>query len=337
MTSKLSADNSPLVSICIPTYNGERWISDCIDSALNQTYSPLEILIVDDGSKDQTVELVRKVKDQRVRLVVNPANCGLAGNWNECVRLAKGDFIKFLFQDDAFYPQCVERMMQMFVTQPQMGMVFARRDVVVEDDAPPELAHELLTHYRDLHLQFEGVQAFNQGRRLFDQHLEKKLYLSCVAEPPSTLIHKEVFRHLGLFNTRMHQACDIEMWLRIMFFYDVGFCDEKLLIFRVHGKSASSLNYSNRAIEYDRFWLLDGLLSYPEIKQECAEIVTWRDDLFRHYRNSLIRPRAGWRSIGTKEGCREAVRDAWDMPNRIRFLREVEEYRRSGAPLHERL
>jgi len=153
-------------------------------------------------------------------------------------------------------------MMQLFAAHPHLGMVFARREFVVQDDAPPDLARELLANYSDLHLKFDNVQEVNNGRRLFAQHLQKKLYLSCVAEPPSTLISKEVFHRLGLFNTKMRQACDIEMWLRIMFYYDLGFVDEKLLIFRVHGKSATASNRSNRKAEYDRFWMFEGLLNY---------------------------------------------------------------------------
>ena len=327
----------PLVSICIPTYNGGRWIAECISSALNQTYEPLEILIVDDGSTDNTVEIVRSMEDRRVRLVRNSTHRGLVGNWNECVRLAQGEFIKFLFQDDAFYPQCVERMMQLFAAWPELGLVFARRDFVVEADAPAELAREIVGDYSDQHLKFEDVQALNNGRALFAQHVAKGLYESCIAEPPSTLIRKEVFQRLGLFNTRMHQACDIEMWLRIMFYYDIGFVNEKLLMFRIHGNSATAFNRSNRKAQYDRFWMLEGLLSYPEIKNAYPEITKWRDDLLQRYRRARVRPTAGWRNIRTKDGLREAVRDFREMPGRLRFLKEADGPGEDHPPLHPRL
>ncbi len=326
-----------MVSICIPTYNGGRWIAECISSALNQTYESLEILIVDDDSTDNTVEIVRSMEDRRVRLVLNSTHRGLVGNWNECVRLARGEFIKFLFQDDAFYPQCVEKMMQVFAAHPHLGIVFARRDFVVEADAPAELAREIVRHYSDQHLKFEDVQAVNNGRALFAQHVAKGLYQSCIAEPPSTLIRKDVFHRLGLFNTKMRQACDIEMWLRIMFYYDIGFVDEKLLMFRIHGKSATAFNRSNRKAAYDRFWMLEGLLRYPEIKVAYPEITTWRDDLFRRYRKALVRPTAGWRSIRTKNGLREAVRDFREVPGRLKFLKEAAEPLEDNRPLHPRL
>jgi glycosyltransferase involved in cell wall biosynthesis len=326
-----------LVSVCIPTYNGEQWIRESIDSALRQTYRSIEVLVVDDASSDNTVEAARSFQDERVRVVVNATQRGLAGNWNECVRLAQGEFIKFLFQDDALYPQCTEKMMQLFASHPQLGLVFTRRDLVVESDAPADLASEFLDDYSDPHLRFEQLDEVNNGGFLFDQHLDKGLYQSCIAEPPSTLIRREVFRRLGLFNTRMHQACDIEMWLRILFFYDVGLVDEKLLMFRVHGKSATVANRLTRKAEYDRFWLLEGLLSHAEIREAHPEIAAWCEDARKRYRNSLIRPTAGWRSLAGKEGLREAVRDARELPRRIKFLREVEAFRKSRSPLHGRL
>ena len=334
----MNAPTSQLqVSICIPTHNGARWIEESVASALSQTYPSLEILVVDDRSTDNTVEIVRSINDDRVRVVVNETRQGLAGNWNQCVRLAKGEFIKFLFQDDALYPHCVERMMAVFESHPRLGMMFARRNFVVEPDAPAELAKEIVGEYTDQHLRFKNVRTVNDGRQLFAQHVAKGFEQSCVAEPPSTLIPKEVFRHLGLFNIRMRQACDIEMWLRIMFFYDVWFVDEKLLFFRIHGDSATAVNRGDRKAEYDRFWMLEGLLRYPQIGAAYPEVKQWRDDLLKRYRKARVRPTAGWRSISTKDGFREAVGDFGEMPGRLRFLKEVADFGENSPPLHPAL
>jgi glycosyltransferase involved in cell wall biosynthesis len=301
---------------------------------LQQTYRRLEILLVDDVSRDQTLEIAREFKDDRVRLLSNEQNLGLVGNWNECVRQAKGELIKFLFQDDTLYPECVARMTQLFATYPHLGLVFARRDLVVETDAPSQLAQELLANYSELHLKFSGVQELNDGRQLFAQHFDKHLYLSCVAEPPSTLIRREVFGKLGLFNPKLKQICDIEMWLRIMFFYDIGFVDEKLVSYRIHGQAATVSNHDTLQNKYDRFWLFEGLLGHAEIKEAYPEIVKWRDDLFEHYTHSFIRPKAGWRSVASGAGLREAITDFSEVPSRRGFLKDVNAFRESGEPIH---
>ena len=329
--------SEPLVSICIPTLNGGSWLQECLFSALGQTYKRIEILVVDDGSTDNTIELVRSLRDERVRVVVNERRQGLAGNWNECARLAQGEYIKFLFQDDVLYPECVDRMVSLIVSHPGMGLVFAPRDLVVDDDAPVEMARELVKNYSDPHLRFRNLQTVNDGLSLFVQHHARNFQGCCVAEPPSTLVRREVFRRLGLFNTRMHQTCDIEMWLRIMFFYDLGFVDEKLLFFRVHGKSASSVNFLKGRSEYDHFWLLEGLLNHPEIKQAYPELVGWRDEQFKRYRDSLIRPKDGWLSVRTSAGFRQALSDAGSLPDRIRFLQETRSYREDGRSIHPSL
>src|SRR5438045_2978412 len=117
----------PRVSICVPTYNGARWIGEAIESALGQTFGEFELLIVDDASTDDTLERVRRVSDPRIRIERNERNLGLVGNWNQCVRLARGEFVKFLFQDDLLYPTCLERMLSLFRTHDEIGMVFCRR------------------------------------------------------------------------------------------------------------------------------------------------------------------------------------------------------------------
>jgi len=105
--------HTPLVSICVPAYKGAAFLEECLSSALAQTYGDFELLVVDDDSPDATLEIAQQYAshDARVRVVRNPNNLGLVGNWNECVRLSRGEWIKFLFQDDLLEPQCLEQML----------------------------------------------------------------------------------------------------------------------------------------------------------------------------------------------------------------------------------
>src|SRR4030042_6580522 len=122
-----------LVSVCIPSYNGARWIREAIDSAQAQTYKPLEIVIVDDASTDNTLEIIRSYRDPRIRIEVNKKNLGPINNWNRCIKLAKGSLIKFLHQDDVLYPTCVEKMVRLFGLYQKIGLVFAQYDVFLEN------------------------------------------------------------------------------------------------------------------------------------------------------------------------------------------------------------
>src|SRR5262252_5126206 len=103
---------SPSVSVCIPTYNGARYIHECIESVRIQTYKNMEIIVVDDQSEDETPLIVEEYarRDSRIRLFVNEVNLGLAPNWNRCVELSTGEWIKFVLQDDLIESECIEKM-----------------------------------------------------------------------------------------------------------------------------------------------------------------------------------------------------------------------------------
>lgn len=267
---------APLVSICIPTYNGAEWIRETINSALAQSYQSLEILIVDDASSDDTVELLRSFKDERIRIVVNEKNVGLAANWNRCVELARGTFIKFLFQDDILYPGCIEKLAGLLLTHENLGLVFSARDIIQEGNVAKEVMEEWLLTCRTPHTQFESLHEVNDGHSLFLQCLRKGFRGNWVGEPSSVMIRKDCFQRLGLFNTKLVQVCDLEMWLRIMFSYDIGFIREKLSAFRFHAASTSMANLRSQKNRLDQVRLLDGLLSCDEIRAAHPEIIKLR-------------------------------------------------------------
>src|SRR5690349_581871 len=105
---------NPLISICIPAYNNEAYIAETISSVLSQTYSVFEIIIVDDCSTDNTVEVVRKFNDHRIRFYQNEKNLGMHGNWNRALSLAKGEYVKLLCGDDTIFPGCLQKQLDEF-------------------------------------------------------------------------------------------------------------------------------------------------------------------------------------------------------------------------------
>ena len=112
---------SNLTTICIPAYNQEAFIGECIRSALEQSHPNLDILVVDDCSTDRTLEIARSFRDRRLTVLRNDSNLGLAGNWNRVVHLARGDYVKLLCGDDVLYPYCVERQVLAPGTTPRGG------------------------------------------------------------------------------------------------------------------------------------------------------------------------------------------------------------------------
>jgi len=117
---------NPLVSILIPTYNRQDFVLECINSALNQTYKNIEIIISDNCSTDQTLDICKAAsqKDSRIKVVSTDANLGPVANWLNCFKNSSGQYIKLLFSDDLLVKDCIERMASA-MQDPEVGFVYS--------------------------------------------------------------------------------------------------------------------------------------------------------------------------------------------------------------------
>jgi glycosyltransferase involved in cell wall biosynthesis len=112
---------APLVSVVIPTYNYARFVSEAVDSVLAQTYPSLEVVVVDDGSTDDTREVLARYGD-RIRYIYQP-NAGLPAARNTGIKAARGEFIGLLDSDDVFHPRKFELQMRYMLAHPEVGML----------------------------------------------------------------------------------------------------------------------------------------------------------------------------------------------------------------------
>src|SRR5579885_2164555 len=94
------------ISVCLPSYNGERFIAETIQAVLNQSFNDFELIVCDDCSMDDTVRVVRTFNDPRIRLLQNEKNLGMGGNWNRVLSLSRGKYVKLLCEDDLLHPEC---------------------------------------------------------------------------------------------------------------------------------------------------------------------------------------------------------------------------------------
>ena len=114
-----SQHQEPLVSICIPVFNGEKTIAKTIDSILNQTYKNIEIFVVDNCSSDSTVKIVREFTDARIHLILNDTHLPCAEyNLNRCFQHARGEFMAIFHADDIYLPHMVSRQVETFKKYP---------------------------------------------------------------------------------------------------------------------------------------------------------------------------------------------------------------------------
>lgn len=248
------------VSICIPTYNGAPHLEACLDSVLNQTYKDIEILVVDDGSTDATYEILERyaADDQRIRLVRNEQNRGLVGNWNRCIELAKGEWIKFVFQDDLIAQNCLERL----VAESGKGCPFiaCKRGFLFDADTNENVRQ----HYYDNQILIDSI--FPDTTRIsaqeYCQLTVDRIGMNFIGEPTSVMLKKDVFNQYGLFNPDLIMSCDLEYWTRVATHTGLIYVSENLASFRVHNGATSATNRSRRLY---RMEILDTLIVLHDI------------------------------------------------------------------------
>jgi glycosyltransferase involved in cell wall biosynthesis len=257
-------DVLPPVSICIPVYNGASYLEAALASAIRQTWANLEILVVDDGSNDASVEIIQRFTagDRRIRLVRNDQNLGLVCNWNRCLELAQGEWIKFLFQDDLLESNCIEEMLA--ANTANHDLVTCARTFQIEDDADPE--QRRFFERKVVTLASLGIRtgAVEPARMLtiLDRQMPT---INVIGEPTVVLFRKSLIRRYGLFSPTLRQLCDWEFWLRIVVNQPFTYVDRPLVRFRIHGQAASAQNLGRRFLSQglDSLHLLVRLQNEP--------------------------------------------------------------------------
>jgi glycosyltransferase involved in cell wall biosynthesis len=255
---------NPIVSVCIPTYNGSQFLRECIDSTLSQTFVDFEILIIDDQSSDNTVDIAKEyaAKDSRIEVAINPQNLGLVGNWNRCIEIARGEWIKFVFQDDLLDPECLEKMM--VATAFGKPIIYCDRNFIFESQTPEVTKQEYLSHLSVQHVFGDTVEV---SALQYAEVALKNIGVNFVGEPTSLMFHRSVFYQFGSFNPHLIMICDFEFYTRIAIHTGIVRVPEVLASFRVHGKAASANSKDNR---FYRGWVLDGLIFIHDFATNVA-------------------------------------------------------------------
>ncbi|MEP7263544.1 MAG: glycosyltransferase family 2 protein [Bacteroidota bacterium] len=234
-------ENKISVSICIPVYNGGEYLDECIQSAVRQVYSAFEIVIVDDQSKDNSVEIINKwiAKDQRIRLFVNEKNLGLTGNWNACLQHAKGEWIKFLFQDDILAPDCLQKML-MYADKAKF--ISAERNFIFEEGVDEITRHQYSTQLTSPADEFSLKQPSLISAEALCRKVIQRNSSNFIGEPTAVMFRRDLIEECGMFSVDYDQICDLEYWIRIGSIHGLFHIPEGLAFFRVHPQSTSSEN-----------------------------------------------------------------------------------------------
>ncbi len=274
----------PLVSICIPVFNGEKTIAKTIDSIINQTYNNIEIIVIDNCSTDATVKIVREFNDPRLRLVLSDTHLPCAEyNWNRCFDHAQGEFMAIFHADDVYLPRMVSRQVETFQKYPRVGCVFARGNVIDENDEvigefklPPEMRDSSPHSYEEILI----------------SALEYADFFPC----PTAMFRRDLYVKLAPFRyDQFGSASDFDMWLRAAASAPVVIVNEKLMNYRVSKTQGSFGVNKLRTGESDFFRVMDchiernnEMLKIPARSMNSYEISRLGDQVIRA-RNSLYK------------------------------------------------
>ncbi len=201
------------VSVVIPTYNYARFLPQAIDSALVQTHPPLEVIVVDDGSTDETPRVLAGYGD-RIR-VIRQANGGAGAARNTGIAAARGEYIAFLDADDVWLPRKLELQMARFEADPELGLVHCGAEVV--DD------QSRLTGFM-----INGLEGWVAADLL-------RLDREVMGPGSNIVVPRRVAEEMGGFDERLPPSEDWDFSYRIAARYRVGYVAEPLIRYRQHG------------------------------------------------------------------------------------------------------
>jgi glycosyltransferase involved in cell wall biosynthesis len=247
--SNIQIEPPPLVTICIPVYNGEKTIERTLNSLINQSYKNIEIIVVDNLSTDSTQKIVEKSQDPRVRFIQNGIHFETGeDNWNTCFRYANGEYMALFHADDVYEPDIIFQQIKMFSHNPQIVAVFTEGNIINIDD---EIIGELI-----IPKNLRRYQVFD-FRTVFISILENNNFLIC----PTAMVKTRLYKKLSPFlYEQFKSASDVDMWLRILENGPIAIIQKKLINYRYSDTQGSTVLNQNRTTPADVYKVIESHL-----------------------------------------------------------------------------
>jgi glycosyltransferase involved in cell wall biosynthesis len=259
---------APLVSVCIPAYNHEKYIAACIGSVLEQSIADLEIIVVDDASSDGTYTAARAVADARVRVERHAQNLGPSSAINTAVGLARGRYIAILGSDDLLLPGKLEAQLSFAEVHPEVLAVFGFAAAIDENGSPVP----------DDTVPVPAV--FRQPNRSRAKWLRRFFFEGNCLCAPTALLRKETIGRVGDHDARLLQLQDLDYWIRIALAGELHVIQHPLVAYRVRrsGNISAWRPDANTRLRWEigkvlrRFLDLSDRAFFFEVFPECTSM-----------------------------------------------------------------
>jgi glycosyltransferase involved in cell wall biosynthesis len=228
--------SSPLVTVCVPSYNYADLLRPCLESVLSQSFRDFELLVVDDASTDDSARVTESFNDPHVRVVRHARNVGAVQTWNHGLALARGEYVGFLCADDCFRPDKLKYQVATLQLYPQVALVHADGEWMNERGEKQE-----------------GQESSAAFRSVFPPEVRAYLETDHVVRPPlelprlaagynyihlsSALLRRRAAAEAGGFDPTLPYAADWDLWLRLAAHHGVAYLARPLTAIRLHNRN----------------------------------------------------------------------------------------------------
>lgn len=229
---------NPMVSIIVPAYNHENYVGECIESIINQTYNNIELIILNDGSKDKTMQAIKKYEEKCEErftnfLVIDKENEGICKTLNRGIKESNGKYVCFLASDDMILSDKIKKQVNYLQINEDIKELICNGYIYYGDNKIKELFYKSIPKWTKL-----------SHKEIFKKSLCGNFF------NPFGMYDREVFDKIGLFNESLNFE-DWDMHLRIVYNYKIGYLDEPLFLYRRHEKNITNEDIKNVYYMYE--------------------------------------------------------------------------------------
>lgn len=279
-----------MVSVIIPTYNRRAFLAEAVDSVRRQTYRDWELLVVDDGSQDESADWVDSLVDKRVRCL-RQSNRGVSAARNAGLRQASRPWIAFLDSDDRWQPDKLGRQLEFLGRLPETRVLQSQE------------------------IWYRGGRRVNPKKihRKYDGWIYRRCLPLCVVSPSAVILHRQVIETVGAFREDFPVCEDYELWLRIACRYPVRLLDEPLTV--KYGGHQDQLSRSMWGM--DRFRLramrerLESGQLTPQLQRWTAREAARKADILAQGYANNEKPQEASRYQRISQQLKERIEGAW--------------------------
>jgi glycosyltransferase involved in cell wall biosynthesis len=269
------------VSVLIPTYNRAAYLPEAINSVLNQSFRDFEVIIVDDGSTDNTPELVRGIRDPHVHYVRHLRNRGVAAALNTAWHAARGEYLARLDSDDVWRPELLEILVSALDADPGLGLIYARAQWM-------DTHGQLLPQMAGAPIKFPG------------ETLKSLLYGDCVT-PMAVVFRRECIERAGGYDESLIANEDWDLWIRMAEYCRFAYCTQVLAYYRIHPQNLTRGDSErSRRVIRDRLRVLEKFYARPDVPSAALAIKPlafrnlYQDVALRHFTAGRWREALGY-------------------------------------------